>query len=50
MSYLRSYKEKALLVTLNMSATPQKVTFDLSDKGFSSANLKSLIVTPHSSA
>ncbi|HEV2732375.1 MAG TPA: alpha-glucosidase [Terriglobales bacterium] len=49
MSYLRSYKGKAVLVALNMSASPQKATFNLADKGFPSANLKSLIATPHSS-
>jgi alpha-glucosidase len=50
MSYLRSYKGKAVLVALNMSASSQKATFNLADKGYSSANLKSLIATPHSSA
>jgi alpha-glucosidase len=50
MSYLRSYKGKAVLVALNMSASPQKATFNLADKGFSSANLKSLVATPQSSA
>jgi hypothetical protein len=38
------------LVALNMSASPQKATFNLADKGFSSANLKSLVATPQSSA
>src|SRR6266550_3188532 len=50
MSYLRSYKGKAVLVALNMSASPQKTTFNLADKGFASANLKSLVATPNSSA
>jgi alpha-glucosidase len=50
MSYLRSYKGKAVLVALNMSDSPRKVTFNLSDKGFHSASLKSLIATPQSSA
>ena len=50
MSYLRSYKGKAVLVALNMSASPQKATFNLVDKGFPSANLKSLINTPQTSA
>ena len=43
MSYLRSYKGKAVLVTLNMSATPQRATFDLSMQGLGRAGLKSLI-------
>src|SRR6267142_695820 len=50
MSYLRSYKGKAVLVALNMSASPQKATFNLADKGFASASLKSLVATPQSSA
>jgi len=43
MSYLRSYKEKAVLVVLNMSAIPQKVTFDLSKRGLAGASLDTLI-------
>jgi alpha-glucosidase len=50
MSYLRSYKGKAVLVALNMSASPQKATFNLADKGFASASLKSLVATPQSTA
>lgn len=50
MSYLRSYKGKAVLVALNMSASPRKATFNLADKGFASANLKTLVATPQSSA
>src|SRR5450755_3020660 len=50
MSYLRSYKGTAVLVALNMSASPQKATFSLADKGFAPANLKSLVATPQSSA
>jgi alpha-glucosidase len=50
MSYLRSYKGKAVLVALNMSASPQKAAFNLADKGFASAGLRSLIATPQSSA
>jgi len=50
MSYLRSYKGKAVLVTLNMSASPQTATFKLADKGFSAASLKTLVATPQSSA
>jgi glycosidase len=43
MSYLRSYKGKAVLVALNMSASPQKAVFDLSRQGFSRALVKILI-------
>jgi alpha-glucosidase len=50
MSYLRSYKGKAVLVALNMSASPQKATFNLAGKGFASASLKTLVSTPQSSA
>jgi len=50
MSYLRSYKGKAVLVALNMSDSPQKPTFNLADKGFASASLKTLVATPQSSA
>ena len=47
-SYLRSYKGEVVLVALNMSASPQKVDFELSKNGFSSAN--SLLATPKSAA
>jgi glycosidase len=50
MSYLRTYKGKAVLVALNMSGSPQRATFNLADKGFRSANLKSLVATANSSA
>jgi alpha-glucosidase len=50
MSYLRTYKGKAVLVALNMSATEQKPKFDLTGKGFANASLKPLITTPKSSA
>ncbi len=48
LSYLRRYKGETVLVALNMSASPQKVNFELSKHGFSSA--KSLLATPKSSA
>ena len=50
MSYLRSYKGKAVLVALNMSASPRKASFDLAAKGLASASLKTLVATPQSSA
>jgi len=43
MSYLRSYKGKAVLVVLNMSTSPQKTTFDLSPQGFGRSALKTAI-------
>jgi alpha-glucosidase len=45
MSYLRRYKDKAVLVVLNMSAAPQKATFDLAAQGFSSREAKTLLTT-----
>jgi alpha-glucosidase len=42
LSYLRSHNGKAVLVTLNMSGTAQKAKFDLTEKGFSGATLKTL--------
>ncbi len=50
MSYLRSYKGKAVLVALNMSAAPQRAAFDLSRQGFARATMKTLIVSPGASA
>jgi len=47
-SYLRSYKGEVVLVALNMSASPQKVNFELGKNGFSSAI--SLLATPKSAA
>jgi glycosidase len=41
-SYLRSYKGKAVLVTLNMSSSRQRATFDLSKQGFVDAQLTPL--------
>jgi alpha-glucosidase len=48
LSYLRVYKDQAVLVALNMSGAKQKVSFDLHKNGFSSA--KPLAVTGTSSA
>jgi len=49
MFYLRSYKGKAVLVALNMSATPQKAVFNLAPQGFAGATLKTLIASPEAS-
>jgi alpha-glucosidase len=45
MAYLRRYKDKAVLVVLNMSAEPQKASFDLAPQGFSSPEAKTLLTT-----
>jgi len=45
LSYLRRYKDEAVLVVLNMSGTAQKITLDLSDKGFSSPIIEMLLST-----
>ena len=50
MSYLRSYKGKAVLIALNMSAAPQTVTFNLAEQGFSKATLTPLIASEKASA
>jgi alpha-glucosidase len=50
MSYLRTYKGKAVLVALNMSGAPQKATFDLSRQGFSHATLRTAVASPAASA
>ncbi len=47
-SYLRRYQGEVVLVALNMSASPQKVNFELGKNGFSSA--KRLLATSKSSA
>jgi alpha-glucosidase len=45
MSYLRRYKDEAVLVVLNMSGTQQSVHFDLAPQGFVSAQAKTLLTT-----
>ena len=39
LSYLRVYKDQAVLVALNMSGASQKVNFEMSKNGFSSAKI-----------
>jgi alpha-glucosidase len=46
-AYLRQYKNEAILVALNMSATDQKVRFDLSPLGFSSPKMTVLLSDFH---
>ena len=48
LSYLRIYKDHAVVVALNMSATPQKANLELKHHGFVAA--KSLVATPKSHA
>ena len=45
LSYLRRYKNQAVLVVLNMSATTQQVSFNLSGQGFPSAKATALLTT-----
>jgi alpha-glucosidase len=45
LAYLRRYKNSAVLIVLNMSATPQHVSFNLSAEGFSSSKAKTLLTT-----
>lgn len=44
LSYLRKYKDEAVLVVLNMSSEPQKASFNLDSQGFS-VNAKTLLST-----
>ncbi|MGA9505770.1 MAG: alpha-glucosidase, partial [Terriglobales bacterium] len=45
LSYLRRYKNEGILVVLNMSATTQHVTFDISAQGFASVKATALLTT-----
>jgi alpha-glucosidase len=45
LSYLRRYKNEAVLVVLNMSASEQRVSFDLVGKGFGGAKPATLLTT-----
>ena len=45
LSYLRRYKDEAVLVVLNMSANPQKVSFDLAQEGFAATEARTLLRT-----
>jgi alpha-glucosidase len=45
MSYLRRYKDKAVLVVINMSGASQKARFRLASQGFSSSKVKTLLTT-----
>jgi hypothetical protein len=45
LSYLRRDQGDAVVVVINMSANPQKVSFDLAKQGFSSEAAKTLLTT-----
>jgi len=45
LSYLRRYKNEAVLVVLNMSAQPQEVSFDLAAQGFAAKSAHTLLST-----
>jgi len=45
LSYLRRYKDEALIVVLNMSPNEQKVKFDLAPQGFKDVQLKTLLTS-----
>jgi alpha-glucosidase len=45
LSYLRRYKDEAVLVVLNMSAIEQTVRFDLAPQGFAKAKSTTLLTT-----
>jgi alpha-glucosidase len=45
LSYLRRYKNEAVLVVLNMSATAQQISFNLSEDGFASPKATPLLTT-----
>jgi len=45
LSYLRRFKNEAVLVVLNMSGSAQQVSFDLAQPGFSGAKVKTLLTT-----
>jgi glycosidase len=45
LSYLRSYKGKAVLVVLNLSASAQKPSFNLTAQGFAHPRVDTLLAT-----
>jgi alpha-glucosidase len=45
LSYLRRYKNEAVLVVLNMSSQPQEVSFDLAPQGFTVKSARTLLTT-----
>ena len=45
LSYLRRYKDEAVLVVLNMSSRPQKVSFNLQAQGLSASKATTMLTT-----
>jgi alpha-glucosidase len=45
LSYLRRYKNEAVLVVLNMTGTAQQVSYDLSEQGIPSAKATAMLTT-----
>ena len=45
LSYLRRYKDEAVLVVLNMSSNPQKASFDLQAQGLSASKATTMLTT-----
>jgi alpha-glucosidase len=45
LSYLRKYKDEAVLVVLNMSSEPHKASFDLGPQGFRSTKVTTLLTS-----
>jgi len=45
LSYLRRYKNEAVLVVLNMSSQPQEVSFDLAPQGFGAKSARTLLTS-----
>jgi alpha-glucosidase len=45
LSYLRRYKDEAVLVVLNMSSSPQKVSFDLQAQRLSASKATTMLTT-----
>ncbi|HEV2696976.1 MAG TPA: alpha-glucosidase [Terriglobales bacterium] len=45
LSYLRRYKNEAVLVVINMSGKEQKVSFDVKEQGFSDPSTTTLLTT-----
>ena len=45
LSYLRRYKNEAVLVVLNMSSQSQQVSFDLAPQGFNANSARTLLTT-----
>src|SRR6202522_1089332 len=48
LSYLRRYKNEAVLVVLNMSATAQQISFNLTEDGFATTKATTLLATSSS--